>query len=128
MESLQEKMARLAAERERLAEEENAIRAEAREELARVVAEMDKLESRKEELEAFLGLDDGGGRAEHGQIRDLCISVVSRNPDGISASRLRETLEQENPGLRLSSVPGTLSRLVNQGRLRRDELGRYLPF
>jgi hypothetical protein len=74
----------LAAERERIAQEESVVRGEAQEELDRIIAEIDKLEEKREALEAFLGIKDPNLRLEHGRIRDLCFGILSRHPDGLT--------------------------------------------
>lgn len=126
METLSEKMRRLSDERERIAAEEATMHDEAVAELERVNDEIEALEARKEQLEAFLGLNETSQRAGHGQILQLCLRVVSESPRPLSSAEVKDILERENPGMKLTSVPGTLSRLVTQGRMRRDELGRYL--
>ena len=125
MDSLETRLRRIAEERERLALEESGMREEALAELQRISEEIDALEARKEQLESFLGLDGGGQRAAHGQIQQLCLSVLSRNGGGLTSGQVRETLEAEQPGMKLTSVPATLSRMVATGKLMRDENGRY---
>lgn len=56
--SLDERMRRIAEERERLIAEETSMRAEVMAELDRLNEEIEALESRKDQLEAFLGLND----------------------------------------------------------------------
>jgi hypothetical protein len=125
MAGFEEKLKQIAAEKERLALAESALRAEATAELDRVNAEIEALEDRKEQLEAFLGVEDGAVRAGHGQILGLCLDFVAKSSGGVTSSQVKDAIEAENPGLRVSSVPGTLSRLAAQGRLRRDEAGKY---
>lgn len=125
MTTLQEKMERIVAERDRLAAEEAAMREEAQAELDSINSEIEALEQRKEKLEAFLGLEDVTQRAGHGQILQLCLKIVSSKASGMTSAEVRETIEADYPGVRVSSVAGTLSRMVGQGRLRRDETGRY---
>lgn len=124
-ESLTDKLNRIAAERQKLAAEEEAMRGEALAELARISDEIDLLEERKEQLEAFLGLNETPQRAAHGQISQLCLTTVAESGKPVSSAEVREVLEKSNPGLKLTSVPGTLSRLVSQGRLQRNEVGKY---
>jgi hypothetical protein len=123
--SIEEKMRKIAEERNRIAQEEACLRDEAQRELSRVVAEIDLLEAQKEQLEELLGLEDTVARAEHGKIRDLCFSVLSRNSGGVTSGDIKEIIERENPGLKVSSVAATLSRQMSQGKLRRDETGKY---
>ena len=123
--SLQEKMERIAAERERLAQEEAAMREEAQAELDRINGEIEALEQRKESLESFLGLDDGTQRAGHGQITQLCLRAVASCSTGMSAGEVKDWIEADSPGTRVASVPSTLSRLMTQGRVRRDDVGKY---
>lgn len=118
-------MRRLAEERERLAKEEAAMRDEAMAELERISDEIDALEERKEQLEAFLGLNEAPQRAGHGQITNLCLRVVSESEKPLSSAEVKELLERQNPDMRLTSVPATLSRLVSLGRMSRDQFGRY---
>ena len=125
MESFQERMRRLAAERERLANEEAAARQEALAELERINDEIDVLEERKEQLEAFLGLNETPQRAAHGQVSNLCLKVVAENGKPMSSGEVKAVIEREHPGMKLTSVPATLSRLVSLGRMSRDQFGRY---
>jgi hypothetical protein len=125
IESLADKLNRLARERQRLASEEEAVRAEAHSELARLNDEIDLLEERKEQLEAYLGLNGTPQRAAHGQISQLCLTAVADSGVPVSSAEIRELIEKSNPGLKLTSVPGTLSRLVSQGRLQRNDAGKY---
>ena len=125
MESLNDRMKRLADERERIAAEESAMRAEATAELERVHAQIEALEERKAELETFLGIDDAPQRAAHGQVTNLCIRTISDSRKPLTSGEVREILERENPDMKLTSVPATLSRLVSLGRMKRDQFGRY---
>lgn len=125
MESLQERMKRLADERERIAAEEAAMRSEATAELDRINEQIDALEERKEQLEAFLGLNDTPQRAARGEIMNLCIAVLAESHKPLSSTEVRELLEQRHPDIKLTSVPATLSRLANIGRMTRDQFGRY---
>jgi predicted RNase H-like nuclease (RuvC/YqgF family) len=125
MSSLQEKMERIAAERERLAREEAAMRDEAMAELDRINSEIEALEQKKDALEAFLGLDDGAQRAGHGQITQLCLRALASSTTGMTAGDVKDWIEADSPGTRVVSVPAALSRLMSQGRLRRDDAGRY---
>jgi hypothetical protein len=43
----------------------------------------------------------------------------------MTSGQIKEIVESENPGLRVSSVAATLSRQMSQGKLRRDEFGKY---
>ena len=125
MDSISERMRRLAEERERLANDEAAMRDEAMSELQRIVDQINALEERKEQIEAFLGVNDGPQRAAHGQITSLCVKAVSESGKPLSSGEVKEILERENPDMKLTSVPSTLSRLVSLGRMSRDEFGRY---
>jgi EAL domain-containing protein (putative c-di-GMP-specific phosphodiesterase class I) len=118
-------MKRLAEERARIAREEEAMRSEALAELERVNEQIDALEERREQLEAFLGLNDTPQRAAHGQITNLCIQTVSQSGRPLSSGEVKEILERENPNMKLTSVPAALSRLVSLGRMTRDQFGRY---
>lgn len=123
--SLEDRLKRIAEEKERLAGEEAQARSEAVAEIDRIDAEIAALEERKSQLEGFLGLDDGNGRAGHGQIMQLCLKALADNAGGLSSGQIRDVIGQENANLRLSSVPSTLSRLASQGKIRRDDQGRY---
>lgn len=123
--NLEDRLKRIAQEKDRLAGEEAQARGEALAEIERIDSEIAALEERKSQLEAFLGLDDGNGRAGHGQILQLCLKALADNSSGLSSSQIRDAIGQENANLRLSSVPSTLSRLTSQGKIRRDEQGRY---
>lgn len=125
MSSLDEKLRRILEERERLAQEEAAMRDEALRELQRVNEEIEALENRKEQLESFLGIAELGQRAAHGQIQQLCINILSHNGGGLTSGQVRELLETQNPGMKLTSVPASLSRMLSTGKVRRDEGGRY---
>lgn len=125
MESLHERMKRLAEERERMEVEEAAMRSEAMAELERINGQIDELEERKEQIEALLGLNDAPQRAAHGQITNLCIRTISDSQKPLTSGEVKELLERENPEMKLTSVPSTLSRLVSLGRMTRDQLGRY---
>jgi len=125
MESLAEKMRRLTDERARIEAEEVAMRHEALADLERITEEIEALEERKEQLEAFLGLNETIQRAAHGQILQLCLGAVAETSHPLTSAEVKDILEKGNPGMKLTSVPGTLSRLVSQGRMRRDEFGRY---
>jgi hypothetical protein len=123
--SLEARRRQLSEDKDRIAHEEAQMRDEAQRELARIIAEIDALEEQKEQLEALLGIEDATTRAEHGKIRDVCFSVLARNPGGMTSGQIKEIVESENPGLRVSSVAATLSRQMSQGKLRRDEFGKY---
>ena len=122
---LREKLRQLAEERARVERAEAGLMEEARNELDVVTVEIARLEERRAELEVFLGLDKNEGRAEHGQIQRLCLAKLSSSGRPMGSGEIKEELEQENPGMKLSSVPSTLSRLTTQGRVHRDESGRY---
>ncbi len=124
--NLDEKLRRINEEKERLAAEEAAVRAEAAAEIERIDAEIASLEERKSQLEAFLGIDDGSGRAGHGQVMQLCLRALAEYPGGLNSSQIKDLIAADNPSMKLSSVPATLSRLASQGKVRRDEQGRYL--
>lgn len=123
--SFQERLKRIADEKERLAVEEASMREEAIAELARLEVEIAVLEERKSQIESILGLDDANNRAAHGQITQLCVKHLSENGGGLTSAQVKDLIAAENPGMKLSSVPATLSRLATQGRARRDEVGRY---
>ena len=123
-ESLEEKIRRLAAERSRMMQEEEVIRSEAQQELDRVIAEIERLEEKREALEAFLNINDDK-RLQHGAIRNLCFDILARHPNGLTSGQIKDIIERESPGMKLGSVPASLSYQTAQGRLRRDTLGRY---
>jgi hypothetical protein len=123
--SFEERQRQISEAKSRIAQEEALIREEAHRELVKIVAAINSLEEQKEQLEALLGIEDAAIRAEHGKIRDVCFSVLSRNTGGMTSGQIKEIIEQENPGLRVSSISGTLSRQLMQGKLRRDEAGKY---
>lgn len=125
MADIEERMKRLSEERSRLAAEEAQMRQEAIAELDRVNEQIDALEARKESLEAFLGLGEQNVRAGHGQIVQMCIAALSEDGGGLTSAQVKERIERRHPDTKLASVPGTLSRLVAAGRMRRDEAGRY---
>ncbi|MEJ1156927.1 hypothetical protein [Prosthecomicrobium sp. N25] len=125
MDTFQDKLTRIAAERDRLARGEASMREDALAELERINAEIESLEQKKESLEALLGLEDSSTRAGRGQIVQLCLRALSSASEGMTSAEVRDWIEADAPGTRLQSVPSTLSRLINQGRLRRDEAGRY---
>lgn len=123
--SLEQRLQRIAEEKQRLAGEEAAMRDEAVVELDKVVEEIEALEKRKEQLEIFLGLDEGPQRAGHGQILQLCVRAITESGGGLSSGEIKEAIEKIMPGMKLSSVPASLSRAASMGKLRRDEFGRY---
>lgn len=125
MTTLEERLRRIADEKQRIANEEAAMREEAITELERIVDEIEVLEKRKEQLEIFLGLDEGPQRAGHGQILQLCIRAITESGGGLTSGEVKEAIERISPGMKLSSVPASLSRAASMGRLRRDELGKY---
>jgi len=123
--SLEERLRRIAEEKQRIADEESAVRDEALAELEKVNEEIEALEKKKEQLEIFLGLDDEPQRAGRGQIQELCIRAITEAGGGLTSGEVKEAIEKIMPGMKLSSVPATLSRAASLGRLRRDEFGRY---
>lgn len=125
MNSLEERLRRIAEEKQRLAVEEEAMREEAQEELERITAEIDALEKRKEQLEVFLGLEDEPQRAGRGQVQELCVRAITEAGGGLTSGEVKDAIEKIVPGMKVSSVPATLSRAASLGRLRRDEAGRY---
>lgn len=125
MNTLDERLKQIASQKQLLEEEEAALRDEAAVELESVRAQIETLEARRDQLEAFLGLSGANGRAAHGQIVQLCIDILSERGGGLTTADIRDGLEQQHPTMKLTSVPATLSRLVSAGRLRRDEAGRY---
>lgn len=125
MSSLEERLRRIAEEKQRIADEEAVIRDEALAELERVVEDIEALEKRKEQLEIFLGLEEGPQRAGHGQILQLCVRVITEAGGGLTSGEVKDAIERIMPTMKLTSVPSTLSRAASLGRLRRDESGRY---
>jgi hypothetical protein len=125
MNSLEERLRRIAEEKQRIANEEEAMREEALGELERITTEIDALEKRKEQLEVLLGLDDEPQRAGRGQIQELCIRAITEAGGGLTSGEVKDAIEKLVPGMKVSSVPATLSRAASLGRLRRDEFGRY---
>tara|TARA_R110000751_G_scaffold71441_12_gene145044 strand:+ start:12161 stop:12547 length:387 start_codon:yes stop_codon:yes gene_type:complete len=125
MSSLEDRLRKITEEKQRLAGEEAGVREEALAELGRIVDEIETLEKRKEQLEAFLGLEEQPQRAGHGQILELCIRAITESGGGLTSGEVKEAVEKIMPGMKLSSVPSTLSRIASLGRLRRDESGRY---
>ena len=124
-ESFDDRFRRIAAERERIEQEEAAIRAEAQQELDRLLAEIERLEERRESLESFLGINDQRQRQERGAVRDLCFDLLRRHPEGLTSGQVKEAIARENKGVPVSSVAASLSYQMAQGRLERDERGRY---
>lgn len=125
MSSLEDRLRKLTEEKQRLASEEAGVRDEAVAELERIVEEIETLEKRKEQLEIFLGLDDEPQRAGRGQVLQLCLRAISESGGGLTSAEVKEAIERIMPGMKLSSVSGTLSRIAADGRLRRDDAGRY---
>lgn len=125
MTTIYDKLRRLAEERERLSREEDNIKTEAAEELARINEQIEVLEARKEQLESILGLDEGDQRAGHGQIQQLCLEALAQGSAPMTSGQVRDYLEERYPDIRLSSVPSTLSRMVSRGKLQRDDRGGY---
>lgn len=125
MSSLEDRLRKITEEKQRLAGEEAGVRKEALAELGRIVDEIETLEKRKEQLEAFLGLEEQTQRAGHGQILELCMRAITESGGGLTSGEVKEAVEKIMPGMKLSSVPSTLSRIASLGRLRRDESGRY---
>ncbi|MGR4844592.1 hypothetical protein ACIPSK_18530 [Rhizobium sp. LARHSG275] len=125
MSSLEERLRRIAEEKQRIADEEAAMRDEALAELEKTVEQIEALEKRKEQLEIFLGLEENPQRAGHGQILQLCVRAITESGGGLTSGEVKEAIEKFMPGMKLSSVPASLSRAASMGRLRRDELGRY---
>lgn len=125
MTTMKEILDRLTEERERLSRDEENLRNEALQELARVTEQIAELELHKERLEALLGLENGEQRAAHGQIQQLCLEALAQNGGPMTSSQVRDYLEERHPNIRLSSVPATLSRMASLGRLQRDERGGY---
>jgi hypothetical protein len=124
-EELRQKMERVRSERLRILQEEEVVRQEAQLELDRVIAEIGVLEGKRELLESFLDINDSEKRLQHGTIRNLCFDILARYPDGLTSSQIKDIIEKENPGMRLGSVPASLSYQMAQGRLERDSQGRY---
>lgn len=123
--SLEERLQKIAEEKQRLVQAEAAMRDEALAELDKIVDEIEALEKKKEQLEIFLGLDEEPQRAARGQIQELCVRAITDAGGGLTSGEVREAIEKIMPGMKLSSVPSTLSRAASLGRLRRDEFGRY---
>jgi hypothetical protein len=124
-ESLTERMQRLASERARILQEEELMRAEAQQELETTNRQIEALEEKRDALESFLNIKDAARRLQHGTLRNLCIKMLKRNPSGLTSGQIKELIEKENPGMRVGSVPASLSYQTAQGRLKRDEFGRY---
>ena len=125
-ETVHDRIRRLSAERERIGREEAIVRSEAEQELERIVSEIEKLEERREILESFLNINHPRQRLEHGRIRDLCFDILQKHPAGLTSGHIRDIIARENPGIRLGSVPASLSYQTAQGRLKRDDRGRYM--
>lgn len=125
MSSLEDRLRKITEEKERIADEEAVMRGEAMTELERIINEIEALEKRKEQLEIFLGLEDGPQRAGLGQLIQLCIRAITDAGGGLTSGEVKDAIEKIMPGMKLSSIPSTLSRTASLGRLRRDEAGRY---
>jgi Fic family protein len=116
------RLARIEQERARIAHEEEEIKAEARDELSRLTAQIDELVARKTRLEEFLDLNDDQP-AKRGQIRDACLGILRGSQQGLTSREVASAAAAG--GLRTASIPATLSRLVENGLARRDSEGRY---
>lgn len=125
MDDLMERLQKLAEERARVERQEAQLIEDARVELEAVTAEIARLEERKTALQALIGIDDGESRAERGEIQRLCLDALSRLARPATSGEIREEIDRSSPGVKLTSVPATLSRLALNGRLQRDEFGRY---
>jgi hypothetical protein len=125
-EELKLKMERIRAERMRILQEEESVRQEAQIELDSVVAEIEKLEAKREALESFLDIKDDDKRLPRGVVRDLCFDVLRKNPNGLTGSQIKDIIVRENPGLREGSVYSALRLQTSQGFLDRDNMGRYV--
>lgn len=125
MNTLEERLLKIAEEKRRLADEEASMRDDALIELEKIVEEIEILEKKKEQLEVFLGLDDEPQRAARGRVQELCIRAITEAGGGLTSGEVKDAIDKLVPGMKVSSVPSTLSRAASLGRLRRDEYGKY---
>ena len=90
-------------------------------------AETERLEDKRETLEASLNINDPEKRLQHGTIRNLCFDILSRHPNGLTSSQIKDMIEREQPGMRLGSVPASLSYRPLRAGFDGIASGRYFP-
>ena len=131
---LARKMQEIARRKAEVAREEEEAKHAALQELAQVErsieiqrTELERLENRRRELSIFLGRSRGKdtARIAHGALKELSFEALRRANRSLTSAEVKSYIERSYPDVRISSVPATLSRQVEYGRLRRDETGRY---
>ena len=115
--------------------EREEVRYFARQEYANVEAQIDELKEKIEALEIkrdqladFLGIalsENSQDRLAHGVLKELCFEALNSNPDGLRSHEVKSWISGRHPNIKVSSVPATLSRQMEQGMLTRDGLGKY---
>ena len=134
-EDLKQKMQRLALE----TAEKNAALRNARQEAELTIKQLDgqleelsdwqdKLIAQKQELLRLLGRPDPVKRERRqapGTLIAAYTEALKANSTGLTSTEIVSWLDKNKPELKTTSIPAVLSRGVDDGRLLRDDRGRY---
>lgn len=134
-EDLAQRMRRVREREAEVQREREEVRHFARQELAQIEARIDELkesleaiEIKRDQLCDFLGIQSQDGsneRLAHGALKELCFEALKGSTEGMRSGDVKAWIAMKHPSIKISSVPATLSRQVEQGLLVRDSLGRY---
>ncbi len=131
---LAEKMQALARKRADVAREEEEIRHLAQLTFGQLDRKIEELEAgladlleERQNLADFLGLtvQSSSERLAHGALKELCFEALEQSADGMRSAEVKEWITKNHPDIKVSSVPATLSRQMEQGALKKDQFGRY---
>lgn len=134
-EDLAQRMQRVREREAELGREKEEVRHFARSELGQIQARIDEtkealeaLEIRRDQLCDFLGLqiqEDTSERMAHGALKELCFEALRGSAEGLRSAEVKVWVLRKHPNTKVTSIPATLSRQMEQGILARDTLGRY---
>ena len=134
-EELAQRMQRVREREGELEREKDEIRHFARTELGQIQGhifemreKLEALEERRDQISNLLGLhiaDEPLERLAHGALKELCLEALQDSAEGLRSSEVKAWILKIHPGIKVSSIPATLSRQTEQGIFVRDSFGRY---
>ena len=126
---LKAREAELKAREVQIEQEQAKLKPQAREELSKVVKQIEKLEERKLMLEAFLGTNkplgespDAPKRRNIGTMKKI-VDIVRQHPNGLAARDVLDIISREKLPIKSVSVSSALSYAFDKGLVTRDANG-----
>lgn len=89
---------------------------------------LNELNAQKQELLKLLGRPDPlkkPKRQEPGSLITAYTDALTSNPQGMKSREIVAWLQKNRPELKTTSIPAVLSRGIDDGRLKKDEQGRF---